>query len=56
MDITVKQAAADLGVCTKTIYRCIKGGSLRAIKYGERIVRIDEKDWQAFKDSHRIAR
>ncbi|WP_420549597.1 helix-turn-helix domain-containing protein [Curvivirga sp.] len=39
--MTVKEAAKRAGVCTKTIYRAIASGKLRAVRLGGTMIRID---------------
>jgi hypothetical protein len=45
---TVQEAADYLGVSTKTIYKWIAEGSLKAHKIGKRMLRIDELDLYNF--------
>ena len=45
---TVQEAADYLGVSSKTIYKWIAEGSLKAHKIGKRMIRIDELDLYSF--------
>ena len=45
---TVQEAADYLGVSTKTIYKWIAEGSLRAQRLGKRLIRVDEIDLYNF--------
>ena len=45
---TVQEAADYLGVSTKTIYKWIAEGSLRAQRLGKRLIRVDENDLYNF--------
>jgi excisionase family DNA binding protein len=45
---TVQEAADYLGVSTKTIYKWISEGSLRAQRLGKRLIRVDEIDLYNF--------
>lgn len=46
---TVKQVAADLNVCAKTVRRRIADGGLRAHRIGGKQLRISLEDYRAFK-------
>jgi len=50
---TPKQIAKMLGVSDFTIWRYIKAGKLKAIKYTARNFRITEKDLKVFFNKHR---
>jgi len=45
--LSVKRIAKDLGVSTRTVYRYIKAGRLKAVKLGY-ILRIQERDYKEF--------
>ena len=51
--LTCEQVAKKLGVSIFTVYRYIKAGKLKAIKYTERNFRIDEKDLNQFLKKHK---
>ena len=51
--LTVSQIAKDLNVCTKTVYRRIWSGELPVHKIGNGCVRIDEAEYQKYKDGLR---
>ena len=51
--LTCEQVAKKLGVSIFTVYRYIKAGKLKAIKYTERNFRIDEKDLNQFLKRHK---
>ena len=53
MNYTPEEAAKNLGVCKVTILRRIRDGSLPAIKYSKRIIKIEEAEIQKFIDKHR---
>ena len=53
MNYTPEEAAKKLGVCKVTILRRIRDGSLPAIKYSKRIIKIEEAEIQKFIDKHR---
>jgi len=46
--LTPKQAAERLGVCRASVWRYIRKGKLKAIKYTARNFRITEKDLNQF--------
>lgn len=48
--LTLREAAAEAGVCTRTVRRWIKSGRLPALRLGgsDRLLRIDEAVWRAF--------
>lgn len=48
--LTIREAAEEAGVCTRTVRRWIKAGSLPVHRLGgsERLIRIDETVWRAF--------
>ena len=46
--ITRQEAANRLGICVKTLDGLIRRGQLPASKIGPRIVRIDERDLDAY--------
>jgi excisionase family DNA binding protein len=48
--LDLKQAAARLGVCTKTLRGKIASGELRGIQLSKRMWRIDEADLQRYVD------
>ncbi|MDP2966852.1 MAG: helix-turn-helix domain-containing protein [bacterium] len=50
--LTPKQVANKLGVSEYTIWRYIKAGKIKAIKYTARNFRITEKDLQDFIKKH----
>lgn len=51
--LTPKQVAKKLGVSEFTIWRYIKAGKLKAIKYTARNFRIAEKDLNQFLKKHK---
>ena len=51
--LTPKQVANKLGVSEYTIWRYIKAGKLKAIKYTTRNFRIEEKDLIQFLKKHK---
>jgi len=53
MNLSMKQVADRLGVCTKTIQRIIARGELPAIKLSHRCVRVAETDLNAYLESRK---
>ena len=53
--ITRQQAAEQLSVSVKTIDGLVKRGQLPAYRIGPKIVRIDERDLEAFTAERRVA-
>ena len=51
--LTCEQVAKKLGVSIFTVYRYIKAGKLKAVKYTERNFRIVEKDLNQFLKKHK---
>jgi excisionase family DNA binding protein len=51
--LTPKQVAERLGVCRASVWRYIRKGKLKAIKYTARNFRITEKDLNQFLKKHR---
>lgn len=51
--LTPQQVAKRLGVCRESVWRYIRKGKLKAIKYTERNFRIDEKDLIQFLKKHK---
>lgn len=51
---TPAQAAERLQVSKKTIFRRIADGSIKAIRLGNKTIRIEEADLQAFIDGKRV--
>jgi len=51
--LTCEQVAKKLGVSIFTVYRYIKAGKLKAVKYTERNFRIVEKDLNQFLKRHK---
>jgi len=51
--LTPEQVAKKLGVSIFTIYRYIKAGKLKTIKYTARNFRISEKDFKEFLEKHK---
>ena len=50
--ITVKQAAEQMQVSTKTIFRRIEDGSIKAIRLGNKIVRIEQAELDRYISEH----
>ena len=48
--MTIRETAERAQVCERTVRRWIEAGHLRSVRLGPsgRIVRVDERDWQAF--------
>ena len=51
--LTIKQVAERLGVCRASVWRYIRKGKLKAIKYTARNFRISEKDLNQFLKKHK---
>jgi len=51
--LTPKQVAERLGVCRESVWRYIRKGKLKAIKYTARNFRITEKDLNDFLKRHK---
>jgi len=51
--LTCEQTAKKLGVSIFTVYRYIKAGKLKAVKYTERNFRITKKDLLQFLKKHK---
>jgi excisionase family DNA binding protein len=51
MDLTIKQVAEQLRVSTKTIYRRIHSGELRAQYIASNCIRIEESDLAKYRES-----
>ena len=52
--LSTREAAAQLGVTTRTLYRMIDSGQLPAYKFG-RVIRLKEHEVDAFVEGARIA-
>lgn len=52
--LSTREAAAQLGVTTRTLYRLIDGGQVPAYKFG-RVIRLKEHEVDAFVEGARIA-
>lgn len=46
--VTMEEAALHLGLSTKTVSRRIADGSIRAMKFGPRAVRVDMHSLEVF--------
>ncbi len=51
--LSTKEAAAQLGVTTRTVYRFIDEGGLPAYKFG-RVIRVKESDLEVFVEQCRV--
>ena len=51
--LSTREAAAQLGITTRTLYRMIDNGQLPAYKFG-RVIRLKEHELEAFVESARI--
>jgi len=51
---TTKDVARRLGVCQASVWRYIRKGKLKAIKYTARNFRIEEKELKRFLKKHKI--
>ncbi len=52
--LSTKEAAAQLGVTSRTVYRFIDEGDLPAYKFG-RVIRVKESDLEVFVEQCRVA-
>lgn len=52
--LSTGQAAGQLGITTRTLYRLIDGGQLPAYRFG-RVIRLKEQEVEAFIERSRIA-
>ena len=52
--LSTKEAARQLGITTRTLYRLIDGGQIPAYKFG-RVIRLQESEVAAFIEQARIA-
>jgi excisionase family DNA binding protein len=46
--LKVPEVAKRLGISKRTVWRWIKDGKLKVYRLGEKTIRIDEKDLEAF--------
>ena len=51
--LSTREAAGQLGITTRTLYRLIDNGQLPAYKFG-RVIRLKESEVQAFVEAARI--
>ena len=51
--LSTREAAAQLGITTRTLYRMIDSGQLPAYKFG-RVIRLKEDELDAFVEASRI--
>ena len=51
--LSTREAAARLGITTRTLYRMIDSGQLPAYKFG-RVIRLKEHELDAFVEASRI--
>lgn len=51
--LSTREAARQLGITTRTLYRLIDGGQIPAYKFG-RVIRLQESEVAAFIQSARI--
>ena len=51
--LSSREAAGQLGITTRTLYRLIDGGQIPAYKFG-RVIRLQESEVDAFIESARI--
>ena len=51
--LTPEQVSKKLRISVFTVYRWVKSGKLRAIKFTPRLFRIDEKDLSRFLKKHK---
>ena len=51
--LSTREAADQLGITTRTLYRLIDGGQLPAYKFG-RVIRLKESEVDAFVERSRI--
>ena len=51
--LSTREAAAQLGITTRTLYRMIDNGQLPAYKFG-RVIRLKEHELEAFVESAQI--
>ena len=51
--LSTREAAARLGITTRTLYRMIDSGQLPAYKFG-RVIRLKEHELEAFVEASRI--
>lgn len=52
--LSTSQAAGQLGITTRTLYRLIDSGQLPAYRFG-RVIRLKEKEVETFVERSRIA-
>jgi len=48
--MTLKEVAQEFKVSRRTVYRWIKAGKLKAFMLGDQIYRVDEADFEDFKN------
>lgn len=48
-DLTVREVAAELGICPETVRKLIKKKELEAYRFGERAFRVTREALDAFK-------
>jgi len=53
--LTLKQAAARLGVSYQFLWRCCKRGEFPVVKLSDRCIRIRESDLVVYVNAHRLA-
>ena len=51
--LSTREAAGQLGITTRTLYRMIDNGQLPAYKFG-RVIRLKEHELEAFVEASRI--
>ena len=51
--LSTREAAEQLGITTRTLYRLIDSGQLPAYKFG-RVIRLKEREVEAFVEAARI--
>lgn len=54
MAMTVERIAEDLGVTSHTVYKEIREGRLKAFRVGKRALRIDEAEYEKYKDRNAV--
>ncbi len=50
--LSIKEAAAELGIPQSTVYAFISDGTLAAYQYNARIIRISRDDLETFRRQH----
>ena len=53
-DLSVREVAADLGICEKTVRQLIKAGDILAYRFGKRAFRISREELASFKARRRL--